>query len=78
VTAARVKVCFPLLVVACHHGGDQDVPVFSAQPGQGRVAQPGQAGTGLVEGIRGAGGLVVWLRMEAVVPVAVPVVAGQG
>jgi hypothetical protein len=53
------------------------VPLARGQPGQGRVAQPGQAGTGLAKGIRGTADLVVCLRAEGVVPVAVPVVAGQ-
>ena len=38
VTAAFVQVGFPLLVVECHHGGDQGVPSLGRQPGQGRVA----------------------------------------
>ena len=41
------------------------------------MAKPGQVGTGLVEGIRGAGSRVVGLGAQGVVPVAVPAVAGQ-
>jgi hypothetical protein len=58
VTAALVQAGFPLLVVERHQRGDQGVPSLGRQPGQGRVAEPGQVGTGLVEGVRSAGGLV--------------------
>jgi hypothetical protein len=61
VTAALGQAGFPLLAVERHQRGDQGVPSLGRQPGQGRVAEPGQVGTGLVEGVRSAGGRVVCL-----------------
>ena len=49
VAAAGVQAGFPLLVVEGHQGGDQGVPFPGGQAGQGRMAQPGQVGAGLVE-----------------------------
>src|SRR5450755_2975331 len=77
VTAACVQVRFALLVVECQQRGDQGVPVAGGQPGDGRAGEPDQIGTGQAEGVGSAAGLVVFLGVEAVVPVAVPVAAGQ-
>jgi hypothetical protein len=77
VTAALVQAGLPLLVVQRHQRGDQGVPLVVRQAGQRRVAEPFQVGAGLVEPVGDAGGLVVCLGAPGVVPVAVPVVAGQ-
>jgi len=68
VAAARVQALLPLLVMQVHQRGDQSIPVPGRQAGQRRVAEPGQVGAGLVERIGDAGGLVVFLWVQGVVP----------
>jgi len=68
VAAARVQAFLPLLVMQFHQRGDQSIPVPGRQAGQRRVAEPGQVGAGLVERIGDAGGLVVFLWVQGVVP----------
>ena len=77
VAAAFAQAGFPLLVVQHYQCCDQGVPLPGWQPGQCRVAEPGQIGAGSAGRIRDTGGLVVVLGAQGVVPVAVPVVAGQ-
>ena len=77
VAAALVQARFPLLVVEGHQRGDQGIALLGWQAGQRRMAEPGQVGAGPVERIGGIADLVVFLRAEGVVPVAVPVVAVQ-
>jgi hypothetical protein len=57
VAAALGQAGLSLAVVQRHQGSDQGVPPSGRQPGQCRVAEPGQAGAGLVEG---AGPLAGW------------------
>ena len=76
-TAAVVQARLPLLVMQRHQRGDQGIPVRGWQAGQRWVAEPGQVGAGPVERVGSAADLVVGLGAEGVVPVAVPVVAGQ-
>jgi hypothetical protein len=58
--------------------GDQRVPLLGLHSGQARVAEPGQVGAGLVEGVRCVTDLGIRLGPQCVVPVAVPLVAMQG
>ena len=56
VAAAPVQAGLALAVMQGHQGGDQGVPPGGRHPGQRGMAEPGQAGAGLVEGAGAAAG----------------------
>ncbi len=75
VAAALVQAGLPLLVVQGHQRSGQGVPLAGLQAVS--AGWQSQVGAGLVEPVEGAGGPVVVLGAQGVVPVAVPVAAGQ-